>query len=85
MHADVFIERRSHSGNCIMFKTLASALLIAGIATSATAQGIQPVTEAPELDVTVGTIEEEVLIYGGIAVAAATIFILASDESDGSQ
>ena len=66
-----------------MKKALLTTALIAALGTSATAQGIQPVTTAPATDVTVGTLEGENGILIGIIAAAAVIAGILISETDG--
>lgn len=65
-----------------MKKALLTTALIAALGTSATAQGIQPVTTAPETDVTVGTLGGENAILLALLGAAAVI-VGVSISSDG--
>ena len=67
-----------------MKKALLTTALIAALGTSAMAQGIQPVTNAPATDVTVGTLEGENGILIALLAAAAVIagIIIAADEDD---
>lgn len=65
-----------------MKKALLTTALIAALGTSATAQGIQPVSNAPATDVTVGTLEGENGILIGVLAAAAVILAIAGS-SDG--
>ncbi|GAB5448070.1 hypothetical protein [Gymnodinialimonas sp.] len=66
-----------------MKTALLTTALIAALGTSAMAQGIQPVTNAPATDVTVGTLEAENGILIALLAAAAIIASVASS-SDGS-
>lgn len=66
-----------------MKKALLTTALIAALGTSATAQGIAPVTTAPDTDVTVGTQgfgENTALIA---VLAAAAIIAAAATTTDG--
>ena len=62
-----------------MTRILASALLVAGLATGASAQGITPVTET-DLDVTVGT---QAGISGGLLVAGFAVVVVGTVVADG--
>lgn len=67
-----------------MKKALLTTALIAALGTSATAQGITPVTTAPATDVTVGTLTglEPGLLAALLAAAAIVAgIVIAADES----
>ncbi len=69
-----------------MKKALLTTVLIATLGTSAMAQGIQPVTTAPDVDVTFGTLEGGSGILIAILAAAAVIAgiaIAGDDSTDG--
>ena len=71
-----------------MKKALLTTALIAALGTSATAQGIAPVTAAPQTDVTVGTLEGEngilIALLAAAAVIAGIIVVGDDDSTDGS-
>ncbi len=69
-----------------MKTALLTAATIVGFSAAASAQGIEPVSTTPGLDVTVGTQDsgiDPLLIAGGVAVVVAGIIIASGDSSDG--
>ncbi|MBY4893385.1 hypothetical protein KUL25_18360 [Rhodobacteraceae bacterium N5(2021)] len=65
-----------------MKKVLLTTAFIAALGTSATAQGITPVTTAPATDVTVGTMVAQTGLLIGLGTVAVIIAAAASS-SDG--
>lgn len=66
-----------------MNKALLTTALIAALGTSASAQGITPVTTAPQTNVTVGTMGGETTMLLVVGGAMAVIIAAAASETDG--